>query len=150
MKRLLPIYPKPASEQRRSIQPMTAFDQQVTVGGAYVILIPMTIKKRGQLNQVLHDYICEDDMNHIKALLRQLVDEEDDQRSMAMDALHRFLPISDADNDRESRTGSSIPTTRRILVDDYISSSHDRLMQWIIGSEINFLESQTMFFSDSH
>ena len=50
-------------------------------------------------------------MDYIKALLRQLTDEEDDQRSMAMDALHRFLPIADADNDSESTTGSSIPTT---------------------------------------
>ena len=47
MKRMVPIYPKPALEQRRSIQPMTAFDQQVNVGGTYVILIPITIQKKG-------------------------------------------------------------------------------------------------------
>ena len=148
VKRLVPIDPKPALEGRRSIKPLIDSKQGATISNGYFILIPVTVHKL-IWNDPLPEHSSQEDINYMKTLREQLSNEEDGDRSMAMDALKHMLPIADAENDSISSTGSSIPTTRKILVDDCTSSSNDRVIEWLLASEINSLESKTMFVSHS-
>jgi hypothetical protein len=147
LNRLLPIHPTRELQGRRPIKRIMATTPAVNLTNAYVILIPRTITKE-TWNNPLPDHVDEEDIHYIKSLLQQIAAEENDPSSMKMDTLMCLLQLAD-DDENSGTTESSIPVTRKILLDIDTTSSHDRVVEWLLTSEITLLESKTRFASHS-